>query len=117
VVREANQACDKAARAPSAAPRSPITGAAIARLASENTPANVRCHRLGRPGRSVNLAAGGRRTAAAIYAPHTSKGFIAPLRKNLLLISNGLLAKAGMWQARRNGEADRLARLAAVKEA
>jgi len=53
----------------------------------------------------------------AIYARHTSKGFIAPPRKNLLLISNGLLAKAGMWQARRKGEADRLERLAAAKEA
>ena len=41
---------------------------------------------------------------AAIYATYTSKGFIAPPRKNLLLISNGLLAKAGMWQARRKGE-------------
>jgi hypothetical protein len=51
----------------------------------------------------------------AVYAPHTSKGFIAPPRKNLLLVSNGLLAKAGMWQARRNGEADRLERLAAGK--
>jgi len=52
----------------------------------------------------------------AVYAPHTSKGFIAPPRKNLLLISNGLLAKAGMWQARRKGEADRLARLAAAND-
>jgi hypothetical protein len=53
---------------------------------------------------------------AAVYAPHTSKGFIAPHRKNLLLISNGLLAKAGMWQARRKGEADRLERLTAAKQ-
>ena len=51
----------------------------------------------------------------AVYAPHTSKGFIAPPRKNLLLITNGLLAKAGMWQARRKGEADRLERLTAAK--
>jgi hypothetical protein len=49
----------------------------------------------------------------AVYAPHTSKGFIAPPRKNLLLVSNGLLAKAGIWQARRKGEAERLQRLAA----
>jgi hypothetical protein len=52
----------------------------------------------------------------AVYAPHTSKGFIAPPRKNLLLISNGLLAKAGMWQARRKGEAERLQRLAAAQQ-
>jgi hypothetical protein len=52
----------------------------------------------------------------ATYAPHTSKGFIAPPRKNLLLVSNGLLAKAGIWQARRKGEAERLQRLAATKE-
>jgi hypothetical protein len=51
----------------------------------------------------------------AVYAPHTSKGFVAPPRKNMLLISNGLLAKAGMWQARRKGEADRLEQLTAPK--
>jgi hypothetical protein len=50
----------------------------------------------------------------AVYAPHTSRGFVAPPRKNLLLVSNGLLAKAGMWQARRQGAADRLQRLAAA---
>ena len=50
---------------------------------------------------------------SAIYAPHTSKGFIAPPRKNLLLISNGLFAKYGMWQARRQKAAERLERLAA----
>jgi hypothetical protein len=53
---------------------------------------------------------------AAVYAPHTARGFIAPPRKNLLLISNGLLAKAGLWQARRKGEASRLERLAATKQ-
>jgi hypothetical protein len=47
-----------------------------------------------------------------VYAPHTSRGFLAPPRKNLLLISNGLLAKYGMWQARRQGTAARLAALA-----
>jgi hypothetical protein len=57
-----------------------------------------------------------RADGGAIYAPHTSKGFIAPPRKNLLLVSNGLLAKAGIWQARRKGEAERLQRLAATKE-
>jgi hypothetical protein len=50
---------------------------------------------------------------AAVYAPHTSKGFVAPPRKNLLLVSNGLLAKFGLWQARRSGTAAKLAQLAA----
>jgi hypothetical protein len=49
----------------------------------------------------------------AIYAPHTSKGFVAPPRKKLLMVSNGLFAKYGMWQARRQGTAERLERLAA----
>jgi hypothetical protein len=52
---------------------------------------------------------------AAIYAPHTSKGFVAPPRKNLLLVSNGLLAKFGLWQAHRRGTAERLEQLAAEK--
>jgi hypothetical protein len=52
----------------------------------------------------------------AVYAPHTSKGFTAPPRKNLLLETNGLFAKAGMWQARRNGAAARLEQLAAQKD-
>jgi hypothetical protein len=52
---------------------------------------------------------------AAVYAPHTSKGFTAPPRKKLLLVSNGLFAKYGMWQARRQGTAERLERLAASK--
>jgi hypothetical protein len=51
----------------------------------------------------------------ALYAPHTSKGFVAPPRKKLLLVSNGLLAKYGLWQARRQGTADRLEQLAAEK--
>jgi hypothetical protein len=46
-----------------------------------------------------------------IYAPHTSKGFMAPPRKNLLLVSNGLMAKVGQWQAGRSGAADRLREL------
>jgi hypothetical protein len=54
---------------------------------------------------------------ATVYAPHTSKGFVAPPSKNLLLVSNGLLAKFGMWQARRHGTAERLERLAAEKAA
>src|ERR1700722_9721247 len=47
----------------------------------------------------------------AVYAPHTSKGFVAPPRKKLLLVSNGLFAKYGTWQARRRGTAERLKRL------
>ena len=47
----------------------------------------------------------------AVYAPHTAKGFVAPPRKNLLLVSNGLLAKYGLWQARRQGMAERLEQL------
>jgi hypothetical protein len=50
---------------------------------------------------------------AAVYAPHTSKGFMAPPRKNLLLVSNGLMAKVGHWQTRRSGTADRLRAVAA----
>jgi hypothetical protein len=46
------------------------------------------------------------------YAPHTSKGFTAPPNKSLLLVSNGLLAKAGLWRARRQGSAERLRQLA-----
>jgi hypothetical protein len=49
----------------------------------------------------------------AVYAPHTTKGFVAPPRKNLLLVTNGLLAKYGLRQARRAGLAERLSALAA----
>jgi hypothetical protein len=52
---------------------------------------------------------------SVVYAPHTSKGFVAPPRKKVLLVSNGLFAKYGMWQARRQGTAERLERLAAAK--
>jgi hypothetical protein len=44
----------------------------------------------------------------ALYAPHTTRGFMAPPRKNLLLVSNGLMAKVGHWQAGRSGAAERL---------
>jgi hypothetical protein len=50
-----------------------------------------------------------------VYAPHTSKGFVAPPNKNTLLVLNGLLAKYGMWQARRHGAAGQLERLAAAR--
>jgi hypothetical protein len=50
---------------------------------------------------------------AAVYAPHTSKGFTAPPSKKPLLVVNGLFAKYGLWQARRQGAAERLERLAA----
>jgi hypothetical protein len=53
---------------------------------------------------------------SAVYAPHTSKGFVAPPRKKLLLVSNGLFAKYGLWQARRHGTAERLEQLAAQRE-
>jgi hypothetical protein len=49
----------------------------------------------------------------ARYAPHTVRGFSAPPAKKLLLVSNGLLAKYGRWQARRQGTAARLEQLAA----
>jgi hypothetical protein len=52
-----------------------------------------------------------------VYAPHTSKGFVAPPSKNLLLTLNGLLAKFGLWQARRHGTAERLERLATERAA
>jgi hypothetical protein len=49
----------------------------------------------------------------ALYAPHTSKGLAAPPYKTLLTVSNGLLAKHGLWRARRDGTAERLRQLAA----
>ncbi|MER7686610.1 hypothetical protein [Streptomyces sp. NPDC097610] len=47
-----------------------------------------------------------------LYAPHTSKGLAAPPYKRLLTVSNGLLAKYGLWRARRDGTADGLRQLA-----
>ena len=41
----------------------------------------------------------------AVYAPHTAKGFVAPPRKNLLLVSNGLLAKYSTGCGRPGGRA------------
>jgi hypothetical protein len=38
---------------------------------------------------------------------------MAPPRKNLLLVSNGLMAKVGHWQTRRSGTAAHLRTLAA----
>jgi len=40
---------------------------------------------------------------------------VAPPRKNLLLVSNGLLAKFGIWRAQRRGTAERLEQLVAEK--
>jgi hypothetical protein len=54
---------------------------------------------------------------AVVYSPHTSKGFVAPPNKNLLLTLNGLVAKFGLWQARRHGTAERLERLATERAA
>lgn len=48
---------------------------------------------------------------SAVYAPHTSKGFVAPPAKHLLLVSNGLIAKVGLMRARRAGVAEVLAGL------
>jgi hypothetical protein len=45
---------------------------------------------------------------SASYAPHTTRGFVAPPRKNLLLTVNGMMAKYGALQARRAGLVDRL---------
>ena len=42
---------------------------------------------------------------------------MAPPSKSLLLASNGLLAKFGLWPARRHGTAERLERLATEKAA
>nr|QIY60680.1 hypothetical protein HEP85_01950 [Streptomyces sp. RPA4-2] len=49
----------------------------------------------------------------AIYAPHTSKGLAAPPYRTLLTVSNGLLAKYGVWRAQRDGTSARLQALAA----
>lgn len=55
----------------------------------------------------LTVTAGG-----VIYAPHTSRGLAAPPYRTLLTISNGLLAKYGLWRARHNGTAARLQHLA-----
>lgn len=73
-------------------------------------------HAVGLWGAVVTAVAPGgiaRRDEGVIYAPHTSKGFAAPPNKTLLLIANGLLVKAGLWRARRQGSAERLRQLAA----
>ena len=49
---------------------------------------------------------------SAVYAPHTSKGFTAPPNKNLLLVTNGLIAKYGFHKARRAGVAESLQEVA-----
>ena len=53
----------------------------------------------------------------ARYSPHTSKGFTAPPAKTLLLVTNGLLAKRGLRQARKHGVAEGLAAAARDSEA
>ena len=45
---------------------------------------------------------------SAVYAPHTSRGFMAPPQKDLLLVANGLMAKVGLRRARREGTLERL---------
>ncbi|MFD1276025.1 hypothetical protein ACFQ51_43310 [Streptomyces kaempferi] len=51
----------------------------------------------------------------AVYAPHTSKGLAAPPYRTLLTVSNGLLAKYGLWRAQRDGTSARLQALAAQR--
>jgi hypothetical protein len=51
----------------------------------------------------------------AVYAPHTSKGFVAPPNKNLLLVINGVMSKWKLAQARRRGVSASLERLAAER--
>ncbi|MFF4974927.1 hypothetical protein [Streptomyces sp. NPDC001083] len=51
----------------------------------------------------------------AVYAPHTSKGLTAPPYRTLLTVSNGLLAKYGLWRAQRDGTSARLNALAAQR--
>ena len=53
----------------------------------------------------------------ARYSPHTAKGFTAPPAKTLLLVTNGLLAKRGLRQARKHGVAERLAAAATATAA
>ena len=64
---------------------------------------------------SPNVPGGSGVSPGVIYAPHTSKGFLAPPKKNLLLVSNGLMAKVGHWQAGRSGAAERLRELQASR--
>jgi hypothetical protein len=52
---------------------------------------------------------------AAVYAPHTTKGFVVPPRRTLLLVSNGLLSKYGVRRARRTGVTERLQSLQAER--
>jgi hypothetical protein len=66
---------------------------------------------------SGNGAGGDGGADDVVYAPHTSKGFVAPPHKDTLLVLNGLLAKFGLWQARRHGAEERLERLAATRAA
>ena len=66
---------------------------------------------------SGNGAGGDGGVDDVVYAPHTSKGFVAPPHKDTLLVLNGLLAKFGLWQARRHGAEERLERLAATRAA
>ncbi|MCU1681153.1 MAG: hypothetical protein JWQ81_1892 [Amycolatopsis sp.] len=49
----------------------------------------------------------------ARYAPHTFRVLSAPPMKNLMMLANGLAAKHGLRQARRNGTVESLAKLAA----
>lgn len=41
---------------------------------------------------------------AAVYAPHTDKGYAGPTNKTLLLLLNGAMTKIGVRRAVRRGE-------------
>ncbi|MEV6138039.1 hypothetical protein AB0L63_18615 [Nocardia sp. NPDC051990] len=47
-------------------------------------------------------------TVTATYAPHTQSGFHVPPNKTLLLLANGLMARRGLAQARKQGRIDAL---------
>ena len=51
----------------------------------------------------------------ARYAPHTARGLAVPPQKTLLLVTNGLVAKYGLWQAERRGTRSMLVALAATQ--
>lgn len=53
----------------------------------------------------------------AIYAAHTSAGFVAPPIKTLQTFVNGVMAKQGIRKARRDGTLTELAALSAAKTA
>jgi hypothetical protein len=53
----------------------------------------------------------------AVYAPHTTKGFVAPPQHGLLLVINGTMAKYGVRRAAREGVTERLRALQDASDA